>query len=105
MNITLVRYKLKPGKAAENEAYIAKVFEELRAEKPDGLQYASLRAEDGVTFTHIVAATPAAPSLDSFAAFNSFTAAIRDRCEEQPVVTKLSAVGSYHLFETPWYEE
>jgi len=41
MKRVMVRYKVKADRAAENESYIAKVFEQLKREKPSGLRYAS----------------------------------------------------------------
>lgn len=49
----LVRYKVKPGRAAENRSYIEKVFQELKANGPDGIRYASFILDDGVSFVHI----------------------------------------------------
>jgi hypothetical protein len=37
-------------------------------------------------------------SLLQTAAFKSFVAGIKDRCEEPPVVTDLTAISSYRLF-------
>ena len=34
MKRMMVRYKVKADRAAENEGYIAKVFEQLRSEQP-----------------------------------------------------------------------
>ncbi len=39
MKRTLIRYKTKPGAADQNAGLIAKVFEELKAAKPNGLRY------------------------------------------------------------------
>jgi len=43
----LVRYKVKPGRAAENRSYIEKVFQELKANGPDGICYPSFILDDG----------------------------------------------------------
>lgn len=37
MKRVLVRYKVKADRAAENEAFIKKVFDELMQNTPDGL--------------------------------------------------------------------
>jgi hypothetical protein len=50
----MVRYKVKADRAAENESYITRVFEQLKREKPPGLRYASFRLDDGMSFVHIV---------------------------------------------------
>ena len=99
MKRVMVRYKVKTDRAADNERYIAKVFEQLKNEKPPGLHYASLKLDDGVSFVHIVfqEAADGRDSLGELSAFKAFTAKIKDRCEEQPVVTPLNEVGSYRF--------
>ena len=53
MKRILVRYKVKEDKAAENEDYIRKVFEELKQTGPKGFRYASFKWDDGLSFVHI----------------------------------------------------
>jgi hypothetical protein len=93
----MVRYRVKPDCAAENERRISKVFEQLAREKPEGLRYASFKLEDGVTFVHVVIdeEVNGGSALRDLSAFQEFGAGIPDRCEEQPVVTRLTVVGSY----------
>jgi hypothetical protein len=93
----MVRYKVKADRAAENERYIAKVFEQLKREKPPGLRYASFKLDDGVSFVHIVSLEAASNPLGELAAFKAFTASIKDRCEEPPVAVNLKEVGSYEF--------
>ena len=101
MKRMIVRYKVKAGKAEENEKYIQKVFEELHKNRPDGLRYASFKLSDGVSFVHIVSIeTPDDRNLlIETPAFKLFNAGIKDRCEEQPVLAEMTEVGSYRLFE------
>lgn len=100
MKRMMVRYKVKADRAAENEGYIAKVFEQLGREKPAGLRYASFKQSDGVSFVHIVSLEAADGSnpLGQMSAFKAFTAQIKDRCEEAPVAVELDEVGSYRFF-------
>ena len=100
MKTTLVRYKLKAGKAEENKAYIRKVFSELDAKKPEGLRYVSFNLEDGVSFVHIavVETEDGSNPLPQTDAFKEFVAELKDRCEEPPVATTADIVGSYRLF-------
>ena len=97
MTRVMVRYRVKPDRVAENERYIKKVFEQLDHEKPTGLSYASFKLADGVSFVHIVsdATVDRGSRLGEFPAFKDFTAAIEERCDEPPVVTRLEEVGSY----------
>ena len=43
MTRTLIRYKTKPDMADRNAELIAEVFEELKAARPEGVRYLSLR--------------------------------------------------------------
>jgi hypothetical protein len=48
MKQVMVRYKVKADRAAENERYITRAYEQLKREKPSGLRYATFKLEDGV---------------------------------------------------------
>jgi hypothetical protein len=100
MTRVMVRYRVKPDRVAENERYIKEVFEQLDREQPTGLSYASFKLGDGVSFVHIVAdaTTDRGSRLGELPAFREFTAAIEERCDESPVVTRLEKVGSYRAF-------
>jgi hypothetical protein len=94
MGVVVVRYKTKPDRADENQAFIEKVFTELAASRPGGLRYMTLRLDDGVSFVHIAAVEGDNP-LASVAAFAEFQREIADRCQEPPVATQATVVGSY----------
>lgn len=100
MKKLLVRYKVKPHFASENQQYVEKVFEELRSSNPQGLRYATFKQSDGVSFVHLVSIETESGDnpLSQSPAFQAFQAGIKERCEEQPVVTDLEEVGSYHFF-------
>jgi hypothetical protein len=100
MKKVLVRYKVKADRAAENENYIANVFEQLHREKPAGLHYATFKLDDGVSFVHLVSVdgADAHDPLPELSAFRAFVAEVRDRCEEPPVSSDLHEVGSYAFF-------
>ena len=51
MKRTLIRYKTRPDMADKNAELIAGVFAELKAAKPEGFRYLSLRLDDD-TFVH-----------------------------------------------------
>ena len=101
MRRLIVRYKVKSDKVDENQKYIRKVFEELHQTRPSGLRYASFRLSDGVSFVHIVSVetNDDRNPLVETPAFESFNAGITDRCEEQPVLTEMTEVGSYRFLE------
>jgi hypothetical protein len=96
----MVRYKLKPDRVAENESLSRKVYEELHRLQPPGLRYATFRLADGVSFVHISSheEPDGRNALTSLSEFKAFAAGIRDRCEEPPVTTELSEIGSYGFF-------
>ncbi len=96
MKTIMVKYKTSQGYGDANEAMIRAVFEELRSRAPDGLRYASYRLADGVTFVHLATVddTDENPLL-VLPAFKAFQKQLKDRCVEPPVVTELSAIGSY----------
>ena len=100
MKRVMVRYKVKADRAAENENYITKVFEQLKNDRPSGLRYASFKLNDAVSFVHIVSidAHDGSNPLGELSAFKAFTAQIKDRCEESPVTVDLKEVGSYRFF-------
>jgi hypothetical protein len=95
----MVRYKVKADRAAENEEYIRKVFEELEDTSPDGLRYASFKLDDGLSFVHVasIETDGGHNPLAETEAFKAFQAEIKDRCEEPPVAVELHEIGSYRL--------
>jgi hypothetical protein len=100
MRRVMVSYKVKPERVEENEALARAVYEELHASGPDGLQYATFRLDDGVSFMHIASVENETNPLAELGAFKKFIGDIRDRCDEPPVTTVLEEVGSYRLFGT-----
>jgi hypothetical protein len=97
MAVTVVRYKTKPDRADENQAFVEKVFAELAAQRPEGLRYATFRLADGVTFVHVASIQTAdgANPLATTPAFGVFQREIADRCEEGPLAMPATVVGSY----------
>jgi hypothetical protein len=95
MRQVMVRYKVKPDRAGENEALVRAVYAELADTRPAGLRYATYKLEDGVSFVHLASVEGEHNPLADTAAFARFQADVRDRCEEPPVVAELHEVGSY----------
>jgi hypothetical protein len=100
MKMIMVRYKTKPDKAVENTQLVENVFKDLQKNSPEGVRYVTFRLADGVTFVHIASIETADGSnpLTQSAAFKVFQAGIKDRCEEQPIASDLTVIGSYRLF-------
>ena len=96
MGSSMIRYKVRPDRAADNEALVQAVYEQLNRERPDSLHYATFKLPDGVSFMHVVFETDEAGRiLNKTAAFQAFVGDIASRCDEPPVVTELALVGSY----------
>jgi hypothetical protein len=98
MRRTLIRYKTKPEAADRNAELISAVFAELKAAKPDGVRYLSLRLDDD-TFIHLVEASTEDGStpIPKLAAFQAFQSGIRERCAEPPLVREATVVGDYRM--------
>jgi hypothetical protein len=96
MASTMVRYKVRPDRADENTALVEAVYAELAREQPEGLRYATFRLPDGVSFMHVVIETDQPGRiLGKLASFQVFQDGIEGRCEEPPVPTEITLVGSY----------
>jgi hypothetical protein len=99
MKRTLIRYKTKPELADKNAELIAGVFAELKAAKPEGLRYLSLRLDDD-TFVHFVESeADSGSALPSLAAFKAFQSGIRERCIEPPQAGSATIVGNYRMLD------
>ncbi len=58
MTRVLVRYKVKPDRAAENEELVRAVYEELHRTHPPRFRYATFQLDAGVTFVHLASNGP-----------------------------------------------
>lgn len=98
MKQVMVRYKVKPERAQENEELVRAVYDELQRTAPAGLRYATFQLEDGVSFVHIAQTEDGQNPLTEVAAFREFQKEVGERCEEPPVVAELREIGSYRFF-------
>ena len=99
MKQVIVRYRVKPEHAVENEELVRAVYAELHETKPAGLHYATFRLDDGVNFLHLSAHDNDRPSpLTKLEAFKRFQENIADRCDEAPAVGSLTEIGTYAVF-------
>jgi hypothetical protein len=101
MSLVMVRYKVKPDRAAENIELVRAVYAQLHHTKPAGLHYATFQLDDGVTFVHLAHHNNdnADNPLTQLPAFQHFQEGINDRCEENPVATPIHQIGSYQIFD------
>jgi hypothetical protein len=102
MKRTLIRYKTKPDMADRNAELIAGVFAELKATRPDGVRYLSLRLDDD-SFIHVVEteADDGASAIPNLTAFKAFQSGIRERCLEPPQLGGFRIVGDYRMLDQP----
>ena len=100
MKLTMVRYTVRPDKVEENVKLVRAVYDELSQLRPLGLEYATFRAPDGVSFVHlaVVEAGLEPHPLGSLASFRLFSGTIGERAQEAPVALELDEVGSYRFF-------
>jgi hypothetical protein len=102
MGTVIVRYKTKRERADENQALIEKVFGELGRNRPSGLRYSAFRLADEVSFVHVasIETDDGANPLGALPAFSEFLREIEDRCEEVPLASGATVVGSYRSVTT-----
>lgn len=100
MKRVMVTYKVHADQSGENQTYVKKVYEELQANSPAGLRYATFLQEDGLTFVHVAEISTADGSnpLSETPAFKAFQAGIKERCEIPPTAIEIEEVGSYNFF-------
>lgn len=66
----VARYRTTADAAKENERLVQAVYAELAQRRPEGLQYATFRLDDGVTFVHVaVGGEEVLPELPAFQEF------------------------------------
>ena len=98
MRRVVVRYRVKPDRVAENEAFVRAVYAQLADVQPEGLRYATVKLDDGVSFVHIAVHEGDNP-LPGLASFRAFSEGARERCDDPPAVSEATLVGSYRLLE------
>src|SRR5262245_37185032 len=94
----MVRYRVKPDRAAENEELVRAVYDELHETRPEGLHYATFKLDDGVSFVHLAEHEDGPNQLSPLASFKRFQEGIVERCDDPPVVSEVSTIGAYRLF-------
>lgn len=97
--LTIVRYKVKPEFVAENEQLSHAVFDRVRRDRPEGIDYSLFKEADGQSFVHVFRNQREDDSdiLTELPEFKAFSADMNARCESSPEITRLSvdAVDSY----------
>ena len=91
----VVTYAVRPEALAEHLRLIAAVFDQLRAEERDDVEYQVLRLADGVSFVHVSSAdTPDGSNpLPQLSAFREFSADLATRVATPPATSAAEVVG------------
>jgi hypothetical protein len=92
---SVIRYRTRPDAAEENVRLVEAVYAALLEASPSGLEYATYRLEDGVTFVHVAKLPDADNPLGALPAFAEFQRELADRCVEQPAPAGATVVGQY----------
>jgi hypothetical protein len=98
MKLTIVRYRVKPERVAENEELVREVYRDLAEHPVDGLRYGTFRSAEG-DFVHLAWVDPqlASNPLSEVPAFQRFAEHINERAEQPPVAVQLDEVGSFQF--------
>jgi len=93
----VVTYAVKPEAIEEHLRLIDGVFDQLRAEARDDVDYQVLRLADGVSFIHVSCADTADGSnpLPQLAAFRAFSADLASRVTAPPSAAAADVVAVY----------
>ena len=87
--VTLVRYRTKPERTAENEALSRAVFKELRAAAPGRVAYALFRSGDEFVHLFVNAREADSEVLTGLASFKAFSEDGEARRATSPEIVRL----------------
>lgn len=90
----VVQYTVRPDAVEENLELVRAVYDELAAQRPDGLRYSTMQIDE-TTFVHVAIVEGDTNPLEQVAAFKAFTADIDARCVAGPDPHPATLVGSY----------
>ena len=99
MSVLTVRAKLKEEHVAEAEAAVRRMFAAIEREGLEGIRYASIRLEDGVTFLALLEIDDGVENpLPGLPEAQEFYASLPGWYVEPPEVGPGTVIGSYRLF-------
>ena len=99
MNVIAVRAKLMEEHVAEAEAAVKRMFAAIEREGLEGIRYASIRLEDGVTFLALLEVEDGVENpLLGLPEAQEFYARLPAMYVEPPEVGPGTVIGSYRLF-------
>jgi hypothetical protein len=99
MNVLTVRAKLKEEHIADAEAAAKRMFAAIERERPEGIRYASVKLDDGLTFLALLEVEDGVENpLPGLPEAQEFYDSLPGWYAEQPDVGPGTVVGSYRLF-------
>jgi hypothetical protein len=99
MSVLTVRAKLKEEHVAEAEAAVKRMFAAIEREGLEGIRYASVRLEDGVTFLAVLELEDGVENpLPGLPEAQEFYAGLPGWYDGPPEVGPGTVIGSYRLF-------
>ena len=99
MSVLTVRAKLKEEHVAEAEAAVKRMFAAIEREGLEGIRYASIRLQDGVTFLALLEVEDGVENpLPGLPEAQEFYARLPEWYAEPPEVGPGTPIGSYRLF-------
>jgi hypothetical protein len=92
--LTIVRYKAKQDRLAEDERLVSEVFDRLRGDGLKGVSYATFLEADGQSVVHLFVnhLDVSQEVLTDLPEFKAFGAAISERLEAPAEIDRLSVV-------------
>ena len=99
MSLLTVRATLKEEHVADAEAAVKRVFAAIEREGLEGIRYASVRLQDGVTFLALLELEEGVENpLHGLPEAQEFYARLPEWYTEPPEVGPGTVIGSYRLF-------
>jgi hypothetical protein len=99
MNVFTVRAQLKPERVEEAEAAVKRMFAAIEREGLEGIRYASIRLQDGVTFLALLEVEDGVENpLLGLPEAREFYDRLPELYSGQPEVGPGTVIGSYRLF-------
>ena len=97
--LTMVRYATKPEATAENERLSRAVFDQIQAEKPEGVAYGLFRSGDEFIHLFINLTEDSSDVITESSSFRAYQTDIAARCATPAEITRLSVelIDSYGL--------
>lgn len=99
MNVHTVRAKVKEEHVSEAEAAAKRMFAAIEREGLEGIRYASIKLDDGVTFLAVLELEDGvANPIPALPEAQEFYASLPAWYAEPPEIGSATVVGSYRLF-------